>query len=150
MFSKYSDTVRIMMERFSPSYSENRVILMKIQCQACLTLAGGWECQALLGTQCWRLLSAFALSLVLSLQHPPGQLWDSETISHNLYITHHYFSSLGLPSLLRTVLSNPDHGSILGQQVLPVPHCLGLGRILTGMIFFVVVLWHAVHYSSPI
>lgn len=82
------------------------------------------------------LLSAFAPSLVLSLQHSPGQLWDSEAISRNLYITHHYFSSLGPPSLLRTVVPNPEHGSILDQQVLAVPHHLGLGRILTGMIFF--------------
>lgn len=85
-----------MMERFSSSYSENRIILMTNQCQACLTSARVLGMPGPAGQSVPVLGSAlsFASSLGPSLQHSPGQLWDSVAISHNIYITHHYFSSL--------------------------------------------------------
>lgn len=133
-----------MMERFSPSYSENRVILIVNQCQARLTLAGVLGMPSPAG-HCVPGLGA-ALSLCIqsgpvspAFSRPALAFWG-----HFSWSLHHpsLFLLLGPPFPARDCRAQPRAWIHCDQQVLAGPGCNPHWHD-----FFV--LQHAVHYSSP-
>lgn len=119
------------MERFSPSYSENRLILIVNRCQASLTSAGVLGMPGPAG-QCVPVLGA---ALSLGIQSGPGILQASSAILRPFLITSTSPMIISLP-----LASFPCSGLwCLIQDMDPFwisRFCLGLGRILSWMIFF--------------